>query len=827
MGNKQINGVAIESIEQKWQKIWEEQSCFNFPENAKNPYYVLEMFPYPSGKIHMGHVRNYAIGDVIARYKKAKGYDVLHPIGWDAFGLPAENAAIKNKTHPSAWTYENIANMRDEIKSIGISYDWNTELATCDAEYYQHEQAMFLDFLEKGIAYRKQAKVNWDPVDQTVLANEQVIDGRGWRSGALVEQRTLDQWFLKITDYAEELLNELDNLTESGWPARVTAAQREWIGKSEGASIKWKVIDSDQSIEVFTTRPETIFGASFIGISAGHEIALELAENNAEIDAFVKKCEALGTAKEAIDTAEKEGIDTGLRVNHPFIEGKEIPVYIANFVLMGYGTGAVFACPAHDERDFEFATKYGLEITQVVEGGKPPYTGDGKLINSDFLNNLSVSEARTKAISELVSANIGEGKINYKLRDWGISRQRYWGCPIPIIHCDDCGTVPVPKSNLPVKLPEDVDFSQEINGNPLEHHPTWKQTTCPSCGKPATRETDTFDTFFESSWYFIAYATGLNSIGKDKINQLLPVNNYIGGIEHAVLHLLYARFFTKALRDTGYHNVNEPFKALLTQGMVCHESYKNEADEWLYPEEVTKTKDGAIDKNGNKVTIGRSEKMSKSKCNTVSPQEIITEFGADTARMFMLSDSPPDKNIEWTSEGARGIRKFLDRLITLASKVQDNEPAEANLKSIHKTIKEVADDFENNRFNKAIARIRELTSAIEKEPTKQGIEAIVQLLNPICPHVTEELWNQLGNGTIIANLDFPTFNEELAKDEGIIIGVQVNGKLRGDLAINDNMSDDDIKHAAQELERVKANTEGKQIRKVIYVPNRIVNIVAA
>ncbi len=581
-------------IEKKWQSYWEEKNFFSFdPNSEKLKYYCLEMFPYPSGKIHMGHLRNYSIGDVVSRYKKSQGYEVLHPMGWDAFGLPAENAAIKNKSHPGKWTFENIDFMRSQLKSIGLSYDWDKEIATCSPEYYKHEQAMFLDFLSAGLAYRKESNVNWDPVDNTVLANEQVIDGKGWRSGAEVEIKKLNQWFLKITDFAEELSADVEEL--EGWPEKVKTMQKNWIGKSIGASIIFESTSTEDRIEVFTTRPDTIFGASFIGISAGHPLAEKLAKSNFRLKEFNIECEKLGVTAEAIEKAEKKGFDTGIKVKHPFIKGREIPVYIANFVLMGYGTGAVFACPAHDQRDLDFARKYKLEVITVVapEGDKSfevkdkAYTDVGKLINSDFLNGLEVAEAKAEIIKRLEARNIGAAKVTYRLRDWGVSRQRYWGCPIPIIYCDDCGSVPVPKADLPVKLPEDVSFEKEITGNPLEQHPTWKHVGCPKCKKEAVRETDTFDTFFESSWYFFRYLDPKNrdlAFAKDLANKILPVDQYIGGIEHAVLHLLYARFFTKALGKVGYHDIKEPFKALLTQGMVCHETYQDSKGDWLYPE---------------------------------------------------------------------------------------------------------------------------------------------------------------------------------------------------------------------------------------------------
>lgn len=850
-------------IETKWQNYWQKADSFkaNLNSRDKEKYYCLEMFPYPSGKIHMGHLRNYSIGDVVARYKKAKGYEVLHPMGWDAFGLPAENAAIKNKTHPGKWTYQNIDFMRGQLKSIGFSYDWGREIATCDPDYYKHEQAMFLDFLEAGLAYRKESTVNWDPVDQTVLANEQVIDGKGWRSGAEVEIKKLDQWFLKITDFAEELLTDIDSL--EGWPEKVRTMQKNWIGKSVGASIIFDVIDEKEGIEVFTTRPDTIFGASFIGLAAAHSLAEKLAETNPELKKFIKECEKTGLTAEAVEKAEKKGLDTGLRVKHPFIEGKELPVYIANFVLMGYGTGAIFACPAHDQRDLDFARKYGLEVTTVVspEGdnsftiSNEAYTGPGKIINSGFLNGLAIDEAKKEVIKRLEKTEAGKAEVTYRLRDWGVSRQRYWGCPIPIIYCGDCGAVPVPKSELPVKLPEDVSFEKELVGNPLEKHPTWKHVECPKCKKEALRETDTFDTFFESSWYFFRYLDPANedkAFKEDLADRALPVDQYIGGIEHAVLHLLYARFFTKALKKVGYHNINEPFNALLTQGMVCHETYQSNDGEWLYPEQVERVKEGEyiVKETQEAIKSGPSIKMSKSKCNTVDPASIVQKYGADTARLFMLSDSPPERDLEWSEAGVEGSYKYLLRIWKLVEEAEKyaleegngeywREGVEGDLlesrKLIHKTISSVTSDIEGFHLNKVVARIRELTNNLEKMKRGshaaksifiEGVETTIQLLNPIVPHITEEAWQRFGKENYLCDSEWPVPDEKYLIEDKSVVAIQLNGKLKDTIELKIDEDRNIAEDTAINSPKVKAQLEGKEIRKIIYVPNKIINIVA-
>ena len=845
--------------EAKWQATWAAVGVFATPEkNNKPDYFVLEMFPYPSGNIHMGHVRNYTLGDVTARFRRALGYNVLYPMGWDAFGLPAENAAIQRNVHPKTWTLSNIATMREQLKSIGLSYDWSREVTTCLPEYYQHEQRFFLEMLKRGIAYRKQAIVNWDPVDHTVLANEQVIDGRGWRSGALVERRTLNQWFLKITDYAEDLLSGLETLT--AWPDKVRIMQEKWIGKSSGALVTLELVgprvaegkqraagvnDSEggkepssiNTLEIYTTRPDTFYGMSFVAIAAEHAIAKALAATDEKAAAFIAECGQLGTSEEAIEKAEKQGYDTGLTVKNPFT-GTLHPLYIANFVLMDYGTGAVFGCPAHDERDFEFATKYNLPILPVVSGGAEPltaaYTGEGVLMNSPLFDGMTVADAKEKAIAEMEARGIGRRKINYRLRDWGISRQRYWGCPIPIIHCADCGAVPVPDDQLPVTLPDDVTFDKP--GNPLAHHATWKHVHCPACGKPAERETDTFDTFFESSWYPACYASGggANGITKDAA-RWLPVNQYIGGIEHAVLHLLYSRFFTRALKTCGIVDIAEPFTGLMTQGMVGHATFKDEKGDWVYPADViTDAHGGLALETGEKVTMGRSEKMSKSKKNTVDPRNIIDAYGADTARLFMMSDSPPDRGLEWTDAGIDGAWRYIQRLYRLvaehlaAGAARGDSPALRKL--THKTIDAVKKDFEQFHFNKAVARIRELTNAMEKEPAGtcgEAIETVIHLIAPLLPHLAEECWAMLGHIDLIANRPWPVADAALLEDETVTVAVQVNGKLRATLTLAKNLPEEEAKAAALSHPSVVSAMEGKSLKKAIVVPNRIVNLVAA
>jgi leucyl-tRNA synthetase len=849
----------IKDAEAKWQAVWEQRQTFRVTDDDPRPkYYVLEMFPYPSGRIHMGHVRNYTLGDVVARYKRAKGFAVLHPMGWDAFGLPAENAAIENRVPPARWTRENIAAMRTQLKSMGLSYDWSRELATCEPEYYRHEQKMFLDFLKAGLVYRKESWVNWDPVEQTVLANEQVIDGRGWRSNALVEKRLLNQWFLKITAFADSLLSELANLDR--WPERVRLMQENWIGRSEGLRLFFALEGIDDRLEVYTTRPDTLFGASFCAVAANHPLAIRLAAEDPGLAGFIAECNRIGTSEAAIETAEKKGYKTRLIALNPMVDGQRLPVYVANFVLMEYGTGAIFGCPAHDQRDLDFARKYGLPVVPVVAPkgvdaasmsiGSEAFLDDGVLINSGGLDGLSVAAAKAKAIDLMEAKGVGMRAVNFRLRDWGVSRQRYWGCPIPVIHCAECGVVPVPEADLPVVLPEDVSFDKP--GNPLDHHPTWKHVTCPFCGKPGRRETDTFDTFFESSWYFARFCSPQETgrgFTRAAADRWLPVDQYIGGIEHAVLHLLYSRFFTRALKTCGYLGIEEPFAGLLTQGMVCHETYRNADGRWLYPDEVDRQPDGTLVEvdGGRPVSLGRSEKMSKSKRNVVDPARIIDTYGADTARLFMLSDSPPERDLEWTEAGVDGAFRYVNRLWRMVVDPPIALPAPGSSapaefaqavvrvrQQTHKSIVLVADDLERFHFNKAVARIRELTNSLADLPAdaagaawglREGLETAVCLFGPMMPHLGEELWEALGHRTVLADTAWPEADPLLLVDDSVTLAVQVNGKLRGTIDLARDAEPAAAEAAALALAPVSALLAGRLPRKVIVVPNRIVNVV--
>jgi leucyl-tRNA synthetase len=844
--------------EAKWQRKWREERLFEVAAEPGRPkYYVLEMFPYPSGKLHVGHVRNYTMGDLVARYRRAQGFNVLHPMGWDAFGLPAENAANDANAHPADWTRENIATMRTQLQRMGFGYDWTREIAACHPEYYRHEQKMFLDFLAAGLAYRKESWVNWDPVENTVLANEQVIDGRGWRSGAIVEKRLLSQWFLRITAFTEELLDALDGLER--WPERVRLMQEKWIGRSEGARVFFAIAGRNQSIEVFTTRQDTLFGASFLAVSPNHPLALRLAEQDPDLAAFIAECNRMSTSEAVIETAEKRGYPTGLGAVHPFDESRRVPVYVANFVLMEYGTGAIFGCPAHDQRDLEFARKYELPVIPVVlPPGEDPasftigdtaYIEDGIVFNSAFLDGLPVAEAKKAAGERLERLGRGERAIAYRLRDWGVSRQRYWGCPIPLIHCPACGIVPVPEQDLPVELPRDVSFDRP--GNPLDYHPTWKYVGCPRCGGRACRETDTLDTFFDSSWYFLRFCSARAPVAfeREAVDYWMPVDQYIGGIEHAVLHLLYSRFFTRALTRCGYLNLDEPFAGLFTQGMVCHETYQNKNGEWLFPEEVETTADGRLlDANGRPVTPGRHEKMSKSKKNVVGLDAIVDTYGADTARLYLLSDSPPERDLEWTDTGIEGIWRYVNRLWRMVSEpaVPLPPPGSAMPASLpqaltgirratHKTIAAVSDDLEKFRFNRAVARIRELTNALEELPQsepgapavlREGLETLARLLGPMMPHLAEEMWETIGGRGLLADQPWPKADPDLTRDEQVTIAVQVNGKLRATLDIARDTGAEAVENAALALPQVTRWLDGQPPRKVIVVPNRIVNIVA-
>ncbi len=838
--------------EKKWQKAWNDAETFKAASDNSHQKkaYVLEMFPYPSGRIHMGHVRNYSMGDVIARYRLANGFSVLHPMGWDAFGMPAENAAMARKTHPKSWTYENIDAMREQMQRLGFALDWSREFATCDPEYYGQQQKIFLAFWKAGLVYRKSSKVNWDPVDQTVLANEQVIDGRGWRSGALVETRELTQWFFKITDYAEDLLRGLDELDR--WPNKVKMMQANWIGRSEGLQFSFALDESTpcegvDGIEVYTTRPDTLYGASFLALAPDHPVIQRLEQSRPELKAFAEKCARLGTTEEAVERAEKEGIDTGLRVKHPFIEGKTLPVWTANFVLMNYGTGAIFACPAGDQRDLDFARKYDLPVLAVVcpegktpeeaEIGDTAYTGGGTLMNSGFLDGLPVEEAITKACDAIEAAGQGTRTINYRLRDWGVSRQRYWGCPIPAVHCEKCGVVPVAEESLPVTLPEDVSFDQP--GNPLERAEEWKQTQCPTCGGKAIRETDTLDTFVDSSWYFARFCSphAEEPVDLESSKYYLPVDQYIGGVEHAVLHLLYARFFTRAMKDCGLLDIegNEPFAGLFTQGMVTHQTYKNDQGEWLPPTAVERQGEKWIERStGKPVIAGAIEKMSKSRLNTVDPKDIIAKYGADVARWFVLSDSPPERDVEWTNAGVEGANRFVQRVWTstcaAAAKTGTDAPDETMERLRHKTIRAVGEDIEGFRFNRAIARLYDFLNAIRKAPENTNVNSVMrtfaQLLAPFAPHLAESCWEKLGGEGLVAEAPWPVYDKALSEDEEIVIPVQINGKRRGEYSAPRGLPKDEAEKRALANEGAIRALKGLTVRKVIVVPDRIVNIVA-
>ena len=841
----------IRETEAKWRKVWEDRKSFEVTEDTSKPKsYVLAMLPYPSGRIHVGHVRNYSLSDVVARYKKAKGFNVLNPMGWDALGLPAENAAMERNTHPKDWTYENIAQMKAQMLTMGLAIDWSREVATCDPDYYKHEQKMFIDFYKNNLAYRKESIVNWDPVEDTVLANEQVVDGKGWRSGAPVERRKLYQWFFKITEFADDLLKGIETLDR--WPDKVRTMQTNWIGKSTGAEFSFNVTDSNHKINVYTTRPDTLYGASFVGLAPDHPLAKELAGDKNGYDAFITQCQAVGTSEEAIEKAEKIGFDTGHTVAHPFIEGKTLPIYLANFILMDYGTGAIFGCPAHDERDFIFANKYDLDIIQVVEaeGAELPYTDEGTLINSEFLNGLNKEDGIKTAIKKLEELNIGKGVTNFRLRDWGISRQRYWGCPVPFIHCDTCGLIPVPEDQLPVELPYDINYDEP--GNPLDRHPTWKHTTCHECGKDAVRETDTCDTFFESSWYFLRYLDPKNKdagFSNEKSNYWMPVDQYIGGVEHAVLHLLYSRFFMRALKKCGYEVPDEPFAGLFTQGMVTHATYKDSDGNWIFPTDAMQQEDKSWQTtDGKAVTEGAVIKMSKSKKNVIDPQDIIDTYGADAARLFILSDSPPERDLEWTVGGIEGAWRFVNKLhrtitdalpslpdVGTAQPSDFGDKAKELRSTTHKSIVGVAEDIDNFHMNKAVARIRELSNALTAfKPSddsdawalREGYEALVRLFNPMMPHLAEELWLQLGHEVILTEAPWPTHDEKLLKDDSVTIGVQVNGKVRATITLASDCSKDEAEKIALEQDGVKNAIAGQTVRKVIVVPGRIVNIVA-
>ena len=823
----------------RWQSAWEQAQTFRADSASPKPKsYVLEMFPYPSGRIHIGHVRNYTMGDVLARYKKAVGHEVLHPMGWDAFGMPAENAAMEKGVHPGGWTRDNIEHMKAQLKRLGFALDWSRELATCEPDYYGHEQALFIDLYEAGLVYRKESEVNWDPVDMTVLANEQVIDGKGWRSGAEVEKRKLNQWFLKITDFAEELLEGLGSL--ENWPDKVRLMQENWIGKSKGLEFAFNLSNGD-TLPVYTTRPDTIFGASFVAVAADHPVAQ--AVDSDEARAFIAECKKGGTTAAELETAEKLGFDTGITAKHPFT-GADLPVYIANFVLMDYGTGAIMAVPGHDQRDFEFATKYGLPIPRVVapsadQANKPfdgeAEAGEGVLVNSDFLDGMEVEDAKRAIIARIEEQGRGSGKTVWRLRDWGVSRQRYWGTPIPFIHCEKCGVVPAPKDSLPITLPEDVDF--RTPGNPLLRHPTWKHADCPKCGGKAERETDTLDTFVDSSWYFLRFASqpADKPFDRDEIAKWLPVEQYIGGIEHAILHLLYARFWTRALAHMGQIDVTEPFASLFTQGMVTHETYsRKDGSKTLYfaPDEISREAERALLKaDGGAVEIGRVIKMSKSKKNVVDPDTIVDTYGADAVRWFMLSDSPPERDLPWSEAGIEGCSRFVHRLWRLFAAHDAGAEGEDKplLRKMHQTVAAVAEDIESLGFNKAVARIYELTGAVEKaQPSASrsaAIRTLVQLVAPMMPHLAEEAWASLGADGLVADAAWPAVDPALLVEDEVTIAVQHKGKLRDTLTAPKGASKADLEAMALASEKVQRSLDGAEIRKVIVVPDRLVNIV--
>ena len=861
-------------VEPKWQAAWSAAEAFKTRTDEKKPkYYVLEMFPYPSGRIHIGHVRNYAMGDVIARYKKACGFNVLHPMGWDAFGMPAENAAMQTNAHPAAWTYANIDAMRGQLKRMGLSIDWSREFATCDPAYYRHQQRMFLDFWKQGFAYRKESSVNWDPVDQTVLANEQVIDGKGWRSGATVEQRKLTQWFFRITDAADDLLEALDDGRLKGWPENVRLMQRNWIGKSKGLQMKFRFDTGttipegfEDGLEIYTTRPDTLYGASFCAVAPDHPLAARFAETDPKLAAFIAECKKIGASEEAIEKVEKQGMALPLRVAHPFVEGKTLPVYVANFILMQYGTGAIFGCPSGDQRDLDFARKYGLEVLPVVlppdadpesfEIGDEAYAGPGRLYNSGFLDGMGVEEGIAAAIAKIEEMGQGRGTTQYRLRDWGVSRQRYWGCPIPAIHCETCGVAPVPEEDLPVRLPEEADFS--VPGNPLDRHPTWKHVTCPKCGGAATRETDTFDTFVDSSWYFARFAAphDENPTEPAEADRWLPVDQYIGGIEHAILHLLYARYFSRMMKACGHLSVDEPFADLFTQGMVVHETYldpdetKALKERWLFPEQVIRKDDALVHaETGEPVIVGRIDIMSMSKKNVVSPEGIADTYGADAARWFMLSDSPPERDVEWTANGVEGAWKLVNRiwdaidgaagvLKTTDLNAPDVAPADKALRqATHAAVAGVTDDIEHFRFNKAIARLYEFLNALRKETAAgawaraEALSALARLIAPFTPHLAEECWERLGGpatgmGALVCEAPWPEADPALLSKDTVVLGVQINGKRRAELETPAEADKEAVEKAALSLEAVQRHIDGKTVRKVVVVPGRIVNIVA-
>ena len=835
-----MNKIDVKEIDKKWQDFWLKKKT-NFKNTKKNKkFYCLEMFPYPSGKIHMGHVRNYAIGDVLARYKTMNGFNVLHPMGWDSFGMPAENAARENKLNPKDWTKKNIATMKRQLQSLGLSIDWDLEISTCDEEYYKHQQELFIDFFNKGLVIRKETYVNWDPVDETVLANEQVINGRGWRSNAVVERKKLSQWFFNISKFSNELLEDLDTLSE--WPEKVKLMQKNWIGKSVGCEIDFEIDGKEKKVKVFTTRPDTIFGATFLAVSVDHPLCKNL-EKQKDFIEFKKKSSQVGTTEEAIANAEKIGFDTKLKAIHPFIKNKKIPIFVANFILMDYGTGAIFGCPAHDQRDFDFATKYDLEIIQVVKSKEiaelkkmtKAYIGDGEIINSEFLNSLSVSKAKEKIINEIERKKIGSKKVSFRLKDWGISRQRYWGCPIPMIYLKDGKVVPVDKSELPIKLPINVDLNSK--GNPLANHSTWKKTKYKKTGESATRETDTLDTFVDSSWYFIRFCSPKfkdKPFDKKAFSYWMPVDQYIGGVEHAILHLLYSRFFMRAIKlNDKQIKIKEPFKGLFTQGMVCHETYKNENGDWLSPEEMKK-----IDKS--KVTVGPPEAMSKSKKNVIDPESMIKIYGADAIRWFMLSDSPPDRDIQWSNEGVAAAHKFIQRVWLLTSKIVERENKKSSaedeknfLVKVNKYLFKITSLIEKFQLNVAIASIYEtvrfLEENLEKSVSNQSflksLSNLMKAMMPFTPHLSCECLSKLEEKDFYRKIEWPKIEKSLLVDNKVTIVIQVNGKKRGLISAKKDIAEEEAIKEAKKVANIEKNLKDKKIVKNIFVKNKIINFI--
>jgi len=842
-----MNKINLEEVDKKWQIFWSKRKNQFKNTDKKKKFYCLEMFPYPSGKIHMGHVRNYAIGDVVARYKMLNGFNVLHPMGWDSFGLPAENAARENNLNPNEWTKKNISAMKHQLKLLGLSIDWDLEISTCDEEYYKHQQELFIDFFNKGLVIRKETYVNWDPVEETVLANEQVIDGRGWRSNALVERKKLYQWFFNISKFSNELLEDLETLKE--WPEKVKLMQKNWIGKSLGCEVNFKISNKEKFITVFTTRPDTIFGATFLAVSADHPIC-DSFKNQKDFINFKKKCSQVGTTEEAIANAEKIGFKTDLKVQHPFLKDKKLPVYVANFILMDYGTGAIFGCPAHDQRDYDFAKKYKLDIIPVVKPENPDeirekgaYTGAGTIINSDFLNNLSIDKAKEKIVDKIESKNIGRKKITFRLKDWGVSRQRYWGCPIPMLHLKNGKVVPVDKSELPIRLPKDIDINKK--GNPLSTHPDWKKTKYKKTGEDAIRETDTLDTFVDSSWYFIRFCSPkINNKPFDEksFNYWMPVDQYIGGVEHAILHLLYSRFFMRAIKLCNSNvKIKEPFKGLFTQGMVCHETYKNEKGSWLSPDQIQKSKDGFVSRiDGSKVKIGPSEAMSKSKKNIVDPESMIKIYGADAVRWFILSDSPPERDVQWSTEGVSAANKFVQRIWSLNNKILEKKDEKPDLEiekkflsKFNDYIYKITDLIEKFQLNVVIAKMHEITNLLEenlekklsKENLLKSQIKFIKIMMPFMPHLSCECLSKLEGENFYQEIKWPKADESLLKDQEVTLVVQINGKKRGLIIAKKDLSEKEVLLQAKKIENIKKNLKDKKIVKNIFVKNKIINFI--